>query len=194
MHLFTELIYKSSPLKSKLDPAPQNSLVKAQANLKLPSVGPALAATAGVIAIQAVSRTRLASIGAVGQIICSRLAAGVSSLASEDAGIHIRVAAARRVDRHDVSAHVYLSRDIDGGIVSGGEFSPCIIDLSILAQGRLVVVERCEATGDTVCQRNSDAISNVGERVRDHWCSNIHEARSVVTRCVVPYNNGYWYW
>lgn len=150
---------------------------------------PSLATTARVVVVVAKRSTRLAAIIAVDQVISLRLAATVAVLALEDTSLHIRQAATGGTRADDVTAHVDLARDIESTVLSRGEFTPGIEDLAVLAEGSLVVVEGSETTGDTVGEGDGDLVANVGQRVRNHGGSDVHEARLVVVGSIVPDND-----
>ena len=161
-----------------------------EADVEVATVGPGLATTGGVTAINTIGSTGLAAVVTVGQSVAARITAGVSVDAGEDASAHIRGAASGGVDGHAVATHVDLTGNIDGGIVTGGELTPGVVDLTILAEGGNMVVESRPSTGDTVGERDGDLVTVVDKGVRDHGGTGVHEAGGVVSGGVVPDNNG----
>lgn len=96
------------------------------------TVAPSLAPTRWVSGISSIAGAGLASIGTVLQVVSSGIAAGVSALAHEDAGVHVGGATAGGLDVHGIATHVDLSRDINGRVCASGELAPCVVNLTPL--------------------------------------------------------------
>lgn len=154
------------------------------------TIAPSLASAGWVSSIGSVAGARLASIGTVLQVVSAGVAAGVSALAHEDAGVHVGSATARGFDVHGIATHVDLSRDINRRVCASGELAPCVVNLTPLREGSQMVVERSEATGDTIGERNGDFVATLGKRVGDLGSSYVHEAGLVVSSWHVPDDNG----
>jgi len=146
------------------------------------TIAEALATTRWISIIRASSTT--SSTGS-GQSISARITAGVAAVALEHTSVHVRIAARIQIDRYLVTSHVDLARDIHGGVVSGGNFTPCVPDLTILVEDGHLIVETGESAGDPVGHGDIDLCVDA-EGVRDVWLADVHEGGGVVSCGVVP--------
>lgn len=116
-------------------------------------------------------------------------AATVAVLALEDAAVHVGGAAAASVDLHAVAAHVGLTRDVNGGVVAGGELAPGVVDLPVAEDGD-AVVEGGKGARDAVGDRDGDGVAGVLEGVGNVRLADVDEAGLVVVGLGVPDDDG----